>query len=211
MVGEIRDAETAALAVQTALTGHVVLSTLHTNNAAGVIPRLIDMKVEPFLLPVSLNLMMSQRLLGMLCPDCKAPEPAPSGLATIIDHAFADLAPEIKEKYHAPYQIYHAKGCATCKGKGILGRAAVYEAFAMTPELENIVNEGPTAQKIMKEAKRQGILSLRQDGILKALGGMFPSKTSFGKRRNDDIMILDIGMLEPVGNIVISNIAISLL
>ncbi len=173
MVGEIRDGETAALAVQAALTGHIVLSTLHTNNTAGIIPRLMDMKVEPFLLPVSVNLMMSQRLLGLLCPDCKAAEPASNNLAVVIDRALADLPVEIKEKYPAPYQVYRAKGCATCKGKGILGRAALYEAFAMTPELEDIVNSGPTVQKIAKEAKRQGMITLRQDGILKALEGMF--------------------------------------
>ena len=81
MVGEIRDNETAALAVQAALTGHIVLSTLHTNNSAGVIPRLIDMKVEPFLLPVAMNLMISQRLVGVLCPSCKAQEEAPAAAA----------------------------------------------------------------------------------------------------------------------------------
>jgi type II secretory ATPase GspE/PulE/Tfp pilus assembly ATPase PilB-like protein len=117
--------------------------------------------------------MMSQRLLGTLCPDCKAAEPAPGNLAAVLDRALADLPAEIREKYHAPYQIYHAKGCATCKGKGILGRASIYEAFAMTPELEDIVNNGPTVQKIVKEAKRQGMLTLRQDGILKAFEGMF--------------------------------------
>ena len=84
MVGEIRDNETAELAVQAALTGHIVLSTLHTNNSAGVVPRLIDMKVEPFLLPVAMNLMISQRLVGVLCPNCKAQEEAPAALQKII-------------------------------------------------------------------------------------------------------------------------------
>jgi type IV pilus assembly protein PilB len=173
MVGEIRDSETASLAVQAALTGHVVLSTLHTNNAVGVIPRLLDMKVEPFLIPVSVNLMMSQRLLGTLCPDCKAPEEAPVTVQDIIKRSLADLPAEVREKYKPPYQIYHAKGCATCKNRGILGRDTIFEVFAMTPELEIIVNGGPTIQKIAAEAKRQGMLSLRQDGILKALEGMF--------------------------------------
>ena len=91
MVGEIRDNETASLAVQAALTGHVVLSTLHTNNSAGVIPRLIDMKVEPFLLPVAMNLMISQRLVGIVCPNCKAQEEAPAQMQKVIEGALAGL------------------------------------------------------------------------------------------------------------------------
>jgi type IV pilus assembly protein PilB len=173
MVGEIRDDETAALAVQAALTGHVVLSTLHTNNAVGIIPRLLDMKVEPFLIPVSLNLMMSQRLLGVLCPDCKKPEPASEAIEGVITRALAGLPAEVRAKYKPPYQIWRAQGCATCKGRGIVDRDAIFEAFAMTPELETIVNSGPTVQKIAAEAKRQGMLTLRQDGILKALEGTF--------------------------------------
>ncbi len=173
MVGEIRDGETAGLAVQAALTGHIVLSTLHTNNAAGVISRLVDMKVEPFLLPVSLNLMMSQRLLGTLCPDCKAPEVAPANIQAIIAKALEDLPQEVKDHYPAPYQTYHAKGCETCKGRGIFGRDTIFEAFMMTPELELIVNDNPSIQRISAEAKRQGMLTLRQDGVIKALEGFF--------------------------------------
>ena len=172
MVGEIRDSETAGLAVQAALTGHIVLSTLHTNNAAGVIPRLIDMKVEPFLLPVSLNLMISQRLVGLLCHNCKAQEPAAENIQDVIRKALQGLPEEISAKYKEPYQIYHAKGCDICKGRGILGREAIFEVFQMTPTLEDIINSGPTAQKITKEAKNQGMLTLRQDGVIKALEGM---------------------------------------
>jgi len=172
MVGEIRDNETAGLAVQAALTGHIVLSTLHTNNAAGVIPRLIDMKVEPFLVPVSLGLVIAQRLLGVLCPDCKKAEEAPAQIQEVIKRAFVDLPAEITSKYAAPYKIYRAKGCVTCNGKGILGRGAIYEVFQMTPQIEEIINTGLTTQKITAEAKRQGMITLRQDGILKALDGI---------------------------------------
>jgi len=172
MVGEIRDGETAGLAVQAALTGHIVLSTLHTNNAAGVIPRLIDMKVEPFLLPVSLNLMISQRLVGLLCYNCKAQESAAQNMQDVIRKTLQDLPEEIRTKYKEPYQIYHAKGCETCKGRGILGREAIFEVFQMTPTLEDIINAGPTVQKITKEAKNQGMFTLRQDGVIKALEGM---------------------------------------
>ncbi len=172
MVGEIRDSETAGLAVQAALTGHVVLSSLHTNNSAGVIPRLIDMKVEPFLLPVSLNIMMSQRLAGELCHSCKtADEPLPEVLE-IIRRAVAGLPKEIRDKYPEPYKIYHAHGCPECKGKGVVGRVALHEVFEMTPEVEKIIVEGPTLQRITAEAKRQGMLTLRQDGVLNALDGI---------------------------------------
>ncbi len=173
MVGEIRDAETAGLAVQAALTGHIVLSTLHTNNAAGVIPRLTDLKVEPFLLPVSLNLMIAQRLLGVLCDNCKAADVAPESVQKIIKSALANLPEEVTKEFQEPYKTYHAKGCNVCKGKGILGRTAIYEAFHMSPQMEELIAAGtPTVQKIMAEAKRQGMLTLRQDGVIKALRGI---------------------------------------
>jgi type IV pilus assembly protein PilB len=171
MVGEIRDNETASLAVQAALTGHVVLSTLHTNNAAGVIPRLLDMKVEPFLLPVALNLMTSQRLVGLLCPDCKKPAPPTPELEKAIDRALAGVPAELAGKYKKPYQIYHAEGCAKCKGRGVVGRIQIQEVMRMTPELEEVLAAGPTLQKITNEAKRQGMIDLRADGVLKALEG----------------------------------------
>ena len=172
MVGEIRDNETAGLAVQAALTGHIVLSTLHTNNAVGVIPRLADMKVEPFLLPVSLNLMISQRLVGALCPDCKAAEEAPADLARAIGRSLEGLKPELTAKYEKPYKIWHAKGCSSCKGKGILGRMAIFEVLRMTPELGDIIEHGADIQKVAAEAKRQGMITLREDGVMKALDGI---------------------------------------
>jgi type IV pilus assembly protein PilB len=172
MVGEIRDNETAGLAVQAALTGHIVLSTLHTNNSAGVVPRLIDMKVEPFLLPVAMNLMISQRLVGVLCPNCKTQEEAPAQMQKIISGALAGLPEEIVASYQKPYKIWHAKGCDVCKGRGIQGRAAIFEVLRMTPELEDIITSTPTIQKITQEAKRQGMITLRQDGILKAFEGL---------------------------------------
>jgi type IV pilus assembly protein PilB len=173
MVGEIRDNETAGLAVQAALTGHIVLSTLHTNNAAGVIPRLLDMKVESFLVPVSLNVIIAQRLLGTLCSTCKKPEDASPQIQQIIAKSLTDLPDEVAGKYKSPYQIYHAKGCDVCNGRGILGRAQIHEVLRMTPELQAIMNESPTTQKITEEAKRQGMITLRQDGVIKALDGIF--------------------------------------
>jgi type IV pilus assembly protein PilB len=171
MVGEIRDNETASLAVQAALTGHVVLSTLHTNNSAGIIPRLMDMKVEPFLLPVALNLMIAQRLVGLLCPQCKSAEAATPEVQKIIARALDGLPPELTSKYAQPYQIWHSRGCSACKGRGIQGRGAIFEVFRMTPALEDVIGSGPTVQKIIKEAKAQGMITLRQDGVIKALDG----------------------------------------
>lgn len=174
MVGEIRDEETAGLATHAALTGHIVLSTLHTNNALGVIPRLIDMKVDPFLIPSSLNLMIAQRLVSRLCQKCKKAEKAPPAIREIIEKELKNFPEEEIAKYKsqaANYQIYHSSGCEACKKKGVSGRVALFEALEMTPELEEIVNSGPTEQKILAEARRQKMITLRQDGILKALDG----------------------------------------
>ncbi len=172
MVGEIRDGETAGLAVQAALTGHVVLSTLHTNNSVGVIPRLIDMKVESFLLPVSLSLVIAQRLIGVLCPDCKAPEAAPQEVQDLIAHSLKGLPEDVASQFKAPYQIYHAKGCATCKGHGVVGRTGIFEVLQMTKKLQAVIEGGATIEKISDAAKEQGMITLRQDGIVKALRGI---------------------------------------
>ncbi|MCL4406103.1 MAG: Flp pilus assembly complex ATPase component TadA [Patescibacteria group bacterium] len=174
MVGEIRDNETAGLAVNAALTGHIVLSTLHTNNAAGVIPRLIDMEVPPFLLPSALNLMMSQRLLGRLCQQCRQTEAASPEIQKIIKEEIAKLPEEVRLKlvYKEPYQIFHSPGCPACKNKGTSGRIAIFEIMRMTRELEKIIAEHPTEAAIIDEGARQGMITLRQDGILKALDGV---------------------------------------
>jgi len=174
MVGEIRDTETAKLAIHAALTGQIVLSTLHTNNAVGVIPRLIDMGVEPFLLPSTLNLIVSQRLVRKLCDKCKVAEQASPEMVKIIENEIEKLTAETKSKlkHKAPYKIYHATGCKVCKGKGAVGRVGLFEVLVMSREFENIINAGPTEGRIYDEAKRQGMITLRQDGVLKALDGV---------------------------------------
>ncbi len=175
LVGEIRDNETAGLAIHAALTGHVVLSTLHTNNAVGSIPRLIDMKVEPFLIPSAINLIIAQRLISALCENCKKPEEAPPAVQKLVKKALSNLPPDTPNPYKEPYKIYHAPGCDRCRGKGVAGRVAVYEFIEMTHELEEIVNSGsPTSQKILEEGRRQGMITLREDGVLKALSGLVP-------------------------------------
>ena len=172
MVGEVRDTETAGLAVHAALTGHVVLSTLHTNNAIGVIPRLLDMKVDAFLMPAALNLMVGQRLVLKLCQNCKQSEEGSKELQGHIKKSLAGLDPELTKEYKEPYTVYHSPGCNICKGKGTTGRMAIFEVFRMTPELEAIINSGFTMQQIITEAKRQGMVTMRQDGVLKALAGL---------------------------------------
>ncbi|AKM78196.1 MAG: Type II secretion system protein E [Candidatus Wolfebacteria bacterium GW2011_GWE1_48_7] len=174
MVGEVRDEETAGLTIQAALTGHIVLSTLHTNNSVGVIPRLIDMKVQPFLLPAALNIMLAQRLVSRLCQQCKVAQPASQEIANVISHELGKLTPEARGQYAptGPYNIYHAPGCEVCKGKGVSGRLAVFEVMTMTPELEHIINIGATESSILDEARRQGMVTMHQDGILKALEGL---------------------------------------
>lgn len=174
MVGEIRDNETAGLAIHAALTGHIVLSTLHTNNAVGVIPRLIDMKVEPFLLPSAINLMVAQRIVPRLCQKCKKKETAPLEVQKIIKEEVAKLPEEVKKeiKFQEPYETYHSVGCSFCKQKGFIGRIALFEILEMTPDLEKIVTSSSTEGKILEESVRQGMITLRQDGIMKALDGM---------------------------------------
>lgn len=171
MVGEIRDTETAQLAVHAALTGHIVLSTLHTNNAVGVIPRLLDMKVDSFLIPSALNLMMSQRLIPKLCQKCRKSEPLTGKLLDIVKKELEKLPVTAKTKI-GETKVYHSSGCAECNYKGVSGRIAMFEVLKMTPELEAVINGGPTELKINEEAKRQGMITLRQDGILKALDGL---------------------------------------
>ena len=171
MVGEIRDNETAGLAIHAALTGHIVLSTLHTNNSLGAVPRLINMGVEPFLLPAALNLVVAQRLIPRLCEKCRKIEPAPEKIQAIIKKEAENMPKEMKD-FKQPYEIYQPVGCPACNGKGFTGRVALFEILKMTPELQDIVNTNPTERKILEEAKHQEMVTLRQDGILKALKGL---------------------------------------
>lgn len=176
MVGEIRDSETAGLAVNAALTGHLMLSTLHTNNAVGVIPRLVDLGVPTYLLSSALNLMLAQRLVGRLCPDCRKPETPSEEVQNIMRKEMDALPPDLKAKMkiRTPVSVFRAgndPNCKTCKGKGTAGRVAIFEILKMTRELSEVTSKGFTEGTIIDEAKRQGMVTLRQDGILKALQG----------------------------------------
>lgn len=176
MVGEIRDSETASLAVNAALTGHLMLSTLHTNNAVGVIPRLVDLGVPTYLLSSALNLMLAQRLVGHLCPDCRKSWTPSEEVQKIIKEALETLPADLKSnlKFKPPYAVFkpgNDPDCKTCKGKGAVGRMAIFEIFKVTRELGDVISKGFTENSLIEESKRQGMVTLRQDGILKALSG----------------------------------------
>ncbi len=172
MVGEIRDQETAELAVHAALTGHIVLSTLHTNDAVGVIPRLTDMGIKPYLLPPSLNTAISQRLVRRLCPDCrKKIDPEPK-IEKIIIEEMKKLPSDSKEKIDFDnIKIYKPVGCDKCGSSGFRGRIGIFEALEMTDELAKIILEESGEAPIREQAFKQGMITMRQDGILKALEG----------------------------------------
>ena len=175
MVGEIRDSETAGLATQAALTGHIVLSTLHTNDAIGVIPRLIDMGVEKYLIPPTVNVAAAQRLLRRLCQDCKAKTKANVGEEKIISDSIKSMPGEYSGLFSKTgYEIYKANegsACRTCGGKGYKGRIGIFEMMEMTSELEKIILGTISETMIFQEARRQGMITMFQDGILKVLKG----------------------------------------
>lgn len=175
MVGEIRDQETAGLSVHAALTGHIVFSTLHTNDAMGVIPRLIDMKVESYLLPSALNLAIAQRLVKRLCPDCKKPVQPSKEIADMIRAAFDEVGPEeLRLRNIDPQKelvIYEPQGCPKCFHKGTRGRVAIFEMFEITPEVEQVIISGLSEANLLAEAKRQKMISMKNDGFLKVAKG----------------------------------------
>lgn len=170
MVGEIRDKETAQLAIHAALTGHLVLSTLHTNNAIGVIPRLIDMGVDPYLLAPTLVIAIGQRLVRTLCPDSRGEILVTDKIRNRLDKEIAGMSEEAKKTIKIPKYIYCAKPSAICP-RGTYGRTAVFESIYMTKELEHIILTTPSGEAIEKEARRQGMITMREDGILKVLEG----------------------------------------
>jgi len=174
MVGEIRDSETADAATQATLTGHIVLATLHTTNALGVVPRLIDMGVEPFLIPAILNIAVAQRLVRTLCPHCKESVVPKPEIKDIILAEIEKLPPLIKKDLKLPkvLKIYESKGCKKCNNFGFFGRTGVFEVLKMTDQLAEIIIKGVTEANIQEEALRQGFIAMKQDGILKVLEGI---------------------------------------
>jgi type IV pilus assembly protein PilB len=176
MVGEIRDKETAELAVHAALTGHLMFSTLHTNTAIGAIPRLIDMGIEPFLLSSSLRIVAAQRLVRRICEKCKEEISIPQSVRDHIRKSIADVSPEELKKYEVDLsreiKFYHGKGCDYCNGTGLKGRIAIFEAVPVNDAIRNIITESKGNDELIdKERQKMGLITIKQDGILKIIRG----------------------------------------
>ncbi len=174
MVGEIRDSETAELAVHAALTGHLILSTIHTNDVFGIVPRLVDLHVEPFLIAATFNVGVAQRLARRICKECKAPREVPKEVVDKFRKELKLVAPALLPKGVTPdgaLTFFAGKGCASCGESGYQGRVAVAEILPVSREMQRIITAGFKAEDLRAEARRLGMLSLKQDGILKALAG----------------------------------------
>lgn len=178
MVGEIRDSETAKIAVQSALTGHLVFSTLHTNNAAGVIPRLIDLEVNPKILVSALSLSLAQRLVRKLCLNCKKEKILKESENSIIKNILTGMKEVGKDlvkyniKEELEYKAYEAVGCEKCNMTGYKGRIGIFEAIKTDENIEKIMPSNPSEREIKRVARMQGILSMREDGVVKILNGI---------------------------------------
>jgi type II secretory ATPase GspE/PulE/Tfp pilus assembly ATPase PilB-like protein len=174
MVGEIRDLETAEISIQASLTGHLVLSTLHTNDASGVIPRLIDMGVKPYFLTPAINAVIGQRLVRKICTKCRVEhvlteedrEKVEKILAVISPKAEVDIPNKIPKIYKA------GEGCPECSGIGYKGRIGIYEVFTMTDNIKELTSKNAPAFKILQQAIENGMLTMLQDGVLKTIEGV---------------------------------------
>ncbi len=173
MVGEIRDQETAELGVHAALTGHLVFSTLHTNNAVGAIPRMIDMGTEQFLLSASMNLIMAQRLVRKLCEKCKRPSKEISPLTKkTIDDSLAGVPKEYLDKIDPKnYKVYEPVGCKECGQIGYKGRMGIFEVLPVTNDMQEILFSKVAAHVIYEAAAKKGLITMKQDGMVKVVRG----------------------------------------
>lgn len=166
MVGEIRDSETADLAIQAALTGHLVFSTLHTNSASGALPRLLDMKAEPFLLGSSITLVMAQRVVRKICEHCKESYDPPKEVIEDIRKVLGNLAPPEN------FKLYQGRRCIECNDTGYIGRVAIFEVLPVTEKIGRLILERRPAIDIEHEAVEEGMVLMKQDGYLKAIEGI---------------------------------------
>ncbi len=171
MVGEIRDGETAKLAVQAALTGHLVLSTLHTNSAVGAIPRLVDMGVDPYLIAPTLVLVVAQRLVKRLCEGAGQKRPLSESERVLIEKGFADLPPQFRPKI--PQEVVEAHPTPQCPA-GTKGRMAVFEMLAVDSDVQHLILTDPTEEKIYANARQKGMLTMKEDAYIKAFNELTP-------------------------------------
>lgn len=175
MVGEVRDRETAELAIHAALTGHLMFSTVHTNDVFSIVPRLVDMGVEPFLLSATINLGIAQRLARKICTHCKEPQEIE---AATVEKLRKDLA-KIPKKFfkegfdpNGPLVFYHGKGCPRCGDTGYQGRVAIAELFEYTEPVRRLIEKGVATDQLRAEFVKQGAINMREDSVLKALDGL---------------------------------------
>lgn len=174
MVGEIRDKETAQLAVQAALTGHLVFSTVHTNNAVGVIPRLIDMGVDPYLIAPTLILAIAQRLVRTLCPGGGKKIPVEGSRKIMLDKQFADLPAEFRKDIPPFTQLFEIEATPECPN-GTRGRMAVFEVLEMSKDIEHALLKTPISEEeIEQAARKRGMLSMKEDALIKSMQGLIP-------------------------------------
>jgi type IV pilus assembly protein PilB len=182
MVGEIRDIETASIAVKAALTGHLVLSTLHTNDAPSAINRLVDMGIEPFLVSSSLNLIVAQRLVRKICVACKRP-------VTLNEEVIRELQWTVEEAANS--KVSDGEGCVECNNTGYKGRQGVYEVMPMGGRVRDLVLERVPASEIKRAAIRDGMLTLRRDGLEKLRRGMTSVEEILKETAADEELVRD--------------------
>jgi type IV pilus assembly protein PilB len=171
MVGEIRDSETAAIAINSSLTGHLVFSTLHTNSAAGAFPRLIDLGINSKIMSSAINIVLAQRLVRKLCEHCKKPLAIEGNIKAEIDSVLATIFDK-SEIPPMPANIFEANGCDKCNQTGYKGRIGIYEGIKMSPEVDSVIEMNPSEDEVEKASANQGILTMKQDGIIKILKGI---------------------------------------
>lgn len=179
LVGEIRDKETAELAIQAALTGHLVLSTLHTNSSVGAIPRLIDMGIDPYLIAPTLILCLAQRLARKIHPGCEKEVMIDEPLRHMIDKQFEDLPEEFKSKLNLNRNVVYEAEPNAESATGLKGRVAVFEGFKIDKEMQNIILKSPQEQEIYKVARKRGMVTIKEDAILKTMKGEIPVQEVF--------------------------------
>ncbi len=174
LVGEIRDQETAEIAMHASLTGHLVFSTIHTNDASGTIPRLLEFKVKPEIISAAMTLIVAQRLVRRLCPECRKEIKMDSGLKTKVQSFLKAEAAKVTnlEELLKKDAIYEPVGCPACAGKGYKGRIAVFELILVNDEMQNLIHTDPNEVSIRNLAKKNGSLSLMADGMIKVLNGV---------------------------------------
>ncbi len=172
LIGEIRDKETAEISVNAALTGHLVFSTLHTNNAIGAIPRFIDLGAKPNTLAPSLNLIIAQRLVRVLCPVCKKKKELSDAAREAIKQFIAGLPERVDKKAYENFEMYDHVGCAECGGLGYRGRISIFELFAIDEEIRESIYHTPSETELFTLARKRGMVTMQEDGVLKVILGI---------------------------------------